>query len=169
MTTKEILEITSASIAVISICVNVVMGITIYRLNRGNLKRDEILAVLRSLLERLEYTRLFEIDPEQEIWEFGFDSLKELNLVCAPAIVASRSSRYVSSDVLSAVEQLSRHVKDLRALQDSWRVFRRDKEGDWRSIQETWPELQRATSALQNAQPVAAQCKTTLSSFLALK
>ena len=169
MTTQEILAITSASIAVISICVNVLMGIIIYRLNRGNLKKDEIFDVLRSLLNRLEYTRLFEIDPEQEIWEFGFDSLKELNLVCAPAVVAAQSSRFVSPDVLSVVKNLSRHVKDLRAFQDSWRVFRKDQVGDWRSIQQTWPELQRATSALHKAQPVAAKCKATLSSFLALR
>jgi hypothetical protein len=133
---------------------------------RGNPRQDEVLAVLRSLLEKLEYTRLFEIDPDQEIWEFGFETLGALALLCASAIVAVRGSSFVTSEVRTSVSQLSDHVKRLRAFQDNWRLFRNDKGGDWLSIQRNWPDITRATKALQAAQPIAAHCKSTLSSFL---
>ena len=166
MTTQEQIALVSAAIAATSLTANLIMGFMIYRLNRRNLNRDQVLDVLRLLLLRLESTRLFEVDPEQEIWEFGFETLKELALQCAPAIFAV-NSRFVTSDVRASVSQMDDHVKALRALQDSWRLFREGKSGDWRSIQRNWPNIQRATVALQAAKPVAAECKRTLASFLA--
>jgi hypothetical protein len=166
MTRQEEISLVSAVIAATSLTANLVMGIIIYRLNRSNLKRDDVLAVFRSLLHRLEVTRLFEVDPEQELWEFGFESLGELASQCAPATLAAQSRKLVPPEVRTSVSKLSEHVKSLRALQDSWRLFRNKKEGDWRSIQRSWPDIERATAALKAAQPVAAHCKRTLSSFL---
>ena len=166
MTTQEEISLVSAAIAATSLTANVLMGITINRLNRRNLKRDEILAVLRSLLQRLEYTRLFEVDPEQEIWEFGFESIRELALQIAPAIVAVKSSKFTDLEVRTSVSQLGDHVKALRAFHDSWRLFRHGKPEDWRSIQRDWPDIERARVALEAAKPVAVQCRDTVSSFL---
>jgi hypothetical protein len=166
MSTQEQIALISAVIAATSVTANLLMGILLYKLNRRNLKRDEVLAVMKSLLHRLDATRLFEMDPEQEIWEFGFETLRELAVLCAPANVVTQTSRFVPSEVRKVVPQLSNHVKGLRAFQDSWKVFRSDKAGDWRSIQQEWPEIKEATAALQTAQPVAAECKRALLSLV---
>ena len=161
MTTQDKIAIVSALIAAAGILVTIL----IYRLKRKHLKRDQVIVAFRSLLQKLEHTHFFDVDPEQEIWEFGFDSIKELASLCAPAAVAANSN-FVPKNVRASVLQLNAQVKGIRALHDSWRLFRNGKGDDWRSIQRTWPDIERAKAVLQVAQPVAAQCKRELSSFL---
>lgn len=166
MTTQEAISVASAVVAAVSVTANVVMGITIYRLNRRNIARDDVVSVLRLLLQRLEHTRLFEVDPNSEIWEFGFETLRELAAECAPAHVAVQHTRSADQALRAAVSGMHDHVKGLRALQDSWRTFRHGKEGSWADIQRSWPDVERAKAALDAARPVAQQCKRALSKFL---
>ena len=166
MTTQEAISVAGAVAAAVSVTANVVMAITIYRLNRRNVARDEVVSVLRLLLQRLELTRLFEVDPNSEIWEFGFETLRELAGECAAAHVAVQYTRSASQPLCAAVSVLHDHVKGLRAFQDSWRTFRHGKEGSWADIQRDWPDIERAKAALDAARPVAQQCKRIVSEFI---
>jgi hypothetical protein len=166
MTNQEALTLVGVSIAFASFCANVVMGISLYRLSRRNVKHDKDLDTLRELFQRLEATHLFTMDPEQEIWEFGFEILKEINTACSTAVVAVQTSRVVPAEVKSAVEGMAIEVRKLREYQDSWRTFRTDKSGDWRDVQQHWPDLGFATSTLTNAKGVAAECKRKLLNYL---
>jgi len=166
MTNQEALTLVGASIAFASLCANVAMGISLYRLSRRNIKHDKDLDTLRDLFQRLEATHLFTMDPEQEIWEFGFETLKEINSSCSTALVAVQTSRMVPAEVKSAVESMAIEVRSLREYQDSWRTFRTEKSGAWRDVQQRWPDLGSATSTLANAKGVAAECKRKLLNYL---
>jgi hypothetical protein len=163
VTTQEKIALTSTVVAAISLLANVVMASVLYRLNRGNATHDVALTVLKDLLHRLESTRLFDIDPEQEIWEFGFDTLKELANLCPTATTAAGHKR-IPRRVQAEISDLCAHVKRLRSFQDSWRQYRSEqKETDWRTLQRGWPDFGAATAALREAQPVAETCRKTLS------
>jgi hypothetical protein len=167
MTTQETISLVSASIAFLSLCANAVMAIALYKLNRRNLTHDDVLDALRALRQSLEATHYFDIDPEQEIWEFGFESLKNVNTASMSALIAVQSSRRVPVDVRAAVESMAAEVKRLRGYQDGWRSFRVNKTGDWREIQQYWPQLPTATKDLRRAQLVAADRKKHVSAYLA--
>jgi len=106
------------------------------------------------------------MDPNQEIWEFGFDTLKVLAGLCASAHVAVQHFHFKDGTLRTAVSGLHDHVKRMRALQDSWRDYRHGKEGAPTELQKTWPDFDRAKAALQVAGPAAQQCKRLLSDFL---
>lgn len=166
MTNQEAIALASASIAAISLCANVVMGVVLYRQNRRNVSKDRVIGTLRSLLQQLEETRFFTVDPEQELWEFGFERLTEVNKACAQAVVALKGSRHVPQAVKSSVAKMAAQVKELRAFQDSWRVFRVNRVEDWRTDQAKWNDIKPAGALLKEAQDTAANCKATLSSYL---
>jgi hypothetical protein len=166
MTTEEQIALASAGIAALSLLFNVGQAVVIHRLKRRNLKRDAVVDVLRSLLQKLEYTRLFDVDVNQEIWEFGFVTLRDLAAFCAAAHVTVQHSRFAEQDLRAVVSQLHVHVKSLRAFQDSWETFRHGKDGPVNEIQLNWPEIEQAKAALQAAQPIAQNCRRTLQRFL---
>lgn len=166
MTNQEAISLASVIVATISVSANIVMGITIYRRNRRNIARDDLVSVLRLLLQKLEHTRLFEVDPNYEIWEYGFVTLSELAAECASAHVAVQHARSADDALREAVSGLHDHVKSLRALQDSWQTFRHGKEGSWVDIQRSWPDIERAKAGLDAARPMAQQCKRAVSKFL---
>jgi hypothetical protein len=165
MMTQEKISLASAAVAAASLLANVVLASLLYRFNRGNATLDLSLTGLKDMLHQLESTRLFEVDPEQEIWEFGFSTLKELANACPTATTAARHKRVPHRVQLqSDISDLCSHVKTLRSFQDSWRQYRSERETvDWRTLQEGWPDLVAATKALREAQPVAERCRRTLS------
>ncbi|KWK06111.1 hypothetical protein WM11_12040 [Burkholderia ubonensis] len=156
----------SVVIAATSLAFNVIQAIIIYRLGRVNLTRDQAIAVARSLLQELERTQLFTIDAHQEIWEFGFETVRNLASHNAVFQVTVMRSKFVSDDTRRAVTQLQEHVQRIRALHDSWRAFRDGKGGNWLEIQRTWPDIERAEALLKATQPVAEHCKRSLTNFL---
>lgn len=167
MTTQETISLVSASIAFLSLCANAIMAIALNKLTRRNLKHDDVLEALRALRQSLEATHYFEIDPDREIWKFGFESLKIVNTVATGALIAVQSSRRVPDKVRASVEKMAAEIKRLRKYQDDWRSFEVNKTGDWREIQRQWPQLPAANKDLESAQLVAAECKKQLSAYLA--
>jgi len=161
MTTPDKIALASAVLVGVGILVTILM----YTLQRRHAQLDQAKIALRALLQKLKETHFFGIDPEQEIWEFGFDSIKGLASLTAAADVAA-NSRLVPKSVRASVSELHAQVNGIRALHDSWRLVREGKKGDWRSVQKNWLDIQRATSALEVAKPVAARCKQELESFL---
>jgi hypothetical protein len=178
MTTQETIALVSALIAAISVSANIILSVFLYR----HKKRDDeeadrrkqreaalatLVVYLRPLLSELERTNLFNLSPEDEIWEFGFVTLSKLAELCASAHIAGDTSSFVDQNLRTAISGLHHHVKVLRGFQDSWRDFSQARKGEaWRALQQEWPDLQAATAALQAARPVAERCKLALSHFL---
>ena len=179
MTAQEKIALVSTVIAAISVSTTVVMGITLYRLKKRDDQETDrrkqreaalgtLVSYLRPLLSELERTNLFDISPEDEIWEFGFLTLSTLAELCASAHIAADTSSFTDQNLRAAISRLHHHVKGLRGFQDNWRDFSQARKGeDWRALQQEWSDLQAATAALQAARPVAEQCKRALSQFLA--
>ena len=189
MTTQETISLVSTVIAAIGLVTTAVLSITLYRrkkhddeeANRRRKRDDEdadrlkqrevelasLVGYLQPLLNELERTNLFDVSPEDEIWEFGFSTLGRLAELCASAYIATDISRFAGQKLRAAISRLHHDVKGLRAYQDSWRIFSKDKEsGDWRALQREWPDIRSATAALQAARPIAKECKGALSQFL---
>jgi hypothetical protein len=179
MTTQEKIALVSALIAAISVSANVILGIILYRHKKrddaeaerrkqGEATLANLVAALRPLLSELERTTLFEVRPEDEIWEFGFRTLNQLASLCASAYVAAQLSMFADQNLRAAVSGLHDHVKGLREFQDSWRVFSQPRKGEnWRALQREWSDFPAATAALRAARPAMQQCKRALSQFLA--
>jgi hypothetical protein len=182
MTTQETLALVSTLIAAISVSANVILSIILYRRKKRDdaeaerrkqreVARADLVAALRPLLSELERTTLFEVRPEDELWEFGFRTLSQLAGLCASAHVATQLSMFADQNLRAAVSGLHDHVKGLREFQDSWRIFSQPfsqpKRGNWRALQPEWPDFPAATAALRAARPAMQQCKRSLSQFLA--
>jgi|SRR5215475_15718059 len=163
MTTQETIALVSAAIAALG----VITTVFLYLHKMRKRKLANLASYLQPLLSELERTRLFVISPEDEIWEFGFETLSRLAELSAKAFVAADISSFASQNLRAALSQLNHHVKELRAFQDDWRIFCTGKDKkDWRSLQREWPGIQSATAALQAARPAVDHCKLGLSQFL---
>jgi hypothetical protein len=177
MTTAEVISIVSSTVAGLSLVFNVVQAVVNYKLNRRNVEKDMLLAqaniakdalkdTLKKLLARLEYTQVFTVPYDDEIWESGFASLQELAGLCAAAHVASQYSPYCEASLRDAVSELHDHVKGLRSLRDSYFTFVHGKKGPPADLQKAWPQLTQAEAARKAAGPSAEKCKRIIGRFL---
>jgi len=166
MTTPERISLASAIIAAVSLTVNVLQATIIYRLNRRNVARDDLIESLRLLMEKLEYSRVFAVDPNNEIWKYGFESLREFAAICSSAHVAVQHTKFVNAPLRDAVSELHDHVKALRSLHDSYSTFAHNKRGAPANIQKDWRDWERAKACLQAARPIALKCQRSISEFL---
>ena len=184
MDTKEIIATVSSSIAALSLIANVLLAIAknkadaaarkaqaeaadaLRKTQKAEATRDEVVESLRLVLQHLERSRFFDVDPDKEIWDYGFRSLEVLADLCSTAHVLVQHSTVVERDLRETISELHDRVKALRSLRDSYSTHAHSKTDAPAHIQTSWEDWERAKRGLENAHPTVQKCKRLISEFL---
>ncbi|PJG53749.1 hypothetical protein CVM73_18625 [Bradyrhizobium forestalis] len=146
----EIGSYISAAVAACSLTLNGYLAYLL-RHKRTQVSRDDDMRVrLFKLKLALADTRLVDIAPHYEQWEYGFQSLKELRTAAVDCnnLLQIAPDGAVSRDVRDAVQQLVDDIKSLYAYRDSYRIFSNGKVITSQEKLSKWKDFEGAKHAL---------------------
>jgi hypothetical protein len=95
-------------------------------------------------------TRLVDVAPHYELWEYGFQSLEELRTAAVDCnnLLQVAPDGVVSRDLREAVQQLVDDIKSLYAFRDSYTIFSKGKLITSQMKLSQWKDFEGAKHAL---------------------
>ncbi|MBV8399498.1 MAG: hypothetical protein JOZ58_19895 [Acetobacteraceae bacterium] len=128
--------------------------------------KKEVREQLYNMKQKLESTTLLTIAPNDDMWEFGFETLANL-----PAAVATARGRLelaagTPRNIRAAVDRLANGIDKLYEYRDSYRKFSGGRIITARSELESWPHFNQAAHALSMLQIEYKSNKETIDHYL---
>lgn len=168
MTVDQTIALASAVCAAISIIANAVQAYWIYRLTASATDKSSQADKFAALHSELSRTRLFTMEPYDEVWEYGFETLRNVGvLLGAVETAVIRRSGNVPKALRHTLTEVSAMIRDVRAYNDGYTALRRHRNLAPHEVQREWADWHRSVAALQRLQPRVSDLKLQIEAWLA--
>lgn len=169
MSTEETIAAVSAALAAVSILANIGQAWWIHRLTETTLDRKDLIDVLATLQAELYRSNLFDMNPHDEVWEYGFETLQHVSGLIAAAQVAIGRRKNIPPRLHAALHNVATRVKLLRLYRDDYTQFRHGKGLPPYEVQRQWPKWEDSINQLISLQPAAVNLRQEIDAFIAEK